>query len=49
LREHFCAIPGRFCSRFLLWSTLRLPEFKALPIMGALIALGKGYFSFALA
>jgi hypothetical protein len=29
--------------------TLHLPEYKGLPIIGALIALDIGYFSFALA
>ncbi|WP_218570480.1 hypothetical protein, partial [Pseudomonas sp. Kh7] len=38
-----------FCEHFMRGRTLHLPEYKALPIMGPLIALGIGYFSFALA
>ena len=33
---------GAFCERFVQARTLRLPEYKALPIMGPLIALGIG-------
>jgi hypothetical protein len=49
LRKHSCALLGRFCEHFMHRGTLRLPEYKALPIIGPVIALDIGYFYFALA
>ncbi|MHA6164329.1 hypothetical protein [Pseudomonas sichuanensis] len=49
LWKHPWRIAVRFFGHFMHRGTLHLPEYKGLPIIGALIALDIGYFSFALA